>query len=308
MPDGTLPAEDAPSLRGLMRRAAGLERRGAFDAASVVYRDVLRRFPGNTRARAGLTAIEATPPRLPRARTAKDSVALAALVAASKARRHDEVIALAPALIEVYPDTALLHSTYGAALSAQGRGGEALRHLRHAFRLRPDHAEGAYNLGVALQAMKRWSEAISAYATAVERDPGNADALNNLGAVFMTLGDYPSAFTAFDRAVAARPDLVEAWNNRGHARQNLGDIAGAIADFEAALKRDPGHVKVYFNIGHALKLIGQGDGARACLWEVLKLDPTEARAARELATMAKGEEAADLEKLVAAMLGSGTAP
>lgn len=307
MPDGTVPPKP-PGAARLLREAEVRAAAGAPDGAAALYREVLRRWPGNAQAKAALAAIEARPPSLPRGRTHGEDAALAALAAASKAGRSGEVVGLAAPLLESHPEAAILHAILGVALTALGQGERAVACLSRARALRPDHAETAYNLGVAFHGLDRWGEAIAAYGAATALDPGNARAWNNMGGVFQAGGDHASALQAFDRAVVADQGLVEARNNRGHARQLLGDIGGAIEDYEAALARSPGDVAVYFNIAHAMKLIGEADAAKTCLGEVLKLDPGEAKAARELAVMVRGGEAAALRPVVEAQLAPANPP
>ena len=307
MPDGTL-SPKTPGAARLLREAKARAAAGAPDGAAALYREVLHRWPGNDRAKAALAVIEARPPSLPRGRTEGEETALAALAAASKAGRAAEVVELAAPLLESHPEAAILHAILGVAFTSLGQGERAVASLARARALRPDHAETAYNLGVAFHAMDRRAEAIAAYGVATALDAGNARAWNNMGGVFQAGGDLATALQAFDRAVAADPGLAEARNNRGHARQLLGDIGGAIEDYEAALARAPGDVAVYFNIAHAMKLIGEADAAKTCLGKVLKLDPGEAKAARELAMMVRGGEAAALRPVVEAQLAPANPP
>src|SRR6185503_7832338 len=88
--------------------------------------------------------------------------------------------------LEVYPDQAAVHSTFGVALLEAGNANESLAHLQKAIALDPANSDAHYNLANTLLYLMRPQEAVAEYQRAFEMNPKDAEALNNLAWVLAT--------------------------------------------------------------------------------------------------------------------------
>ncbi len=118
----------------VLRKAAALAGNGRAAEARCLYDEILRRYPANHRAAAGLKAVstittDAMPPR--------EGAALIALYNQGKCQ---EVIARAAALRRRYAPTPLLHTVEGAAHAKMGQFDRALSCHDRALSLEPAFA------------------------------------------------------------------------------------------------------------------------------------------------------------------------
>ena len=67
------------------------------------------------------------------------------------------------------------------ALTVQGRIEDAVNSCKRALGLKPNYAEGYYNLGNFLTKLDRFADAVEAYACAIALRPDYADAHYNMG-------------------------------------------------------------------------------------------------------------------------------
>ena len=115
--------------------------------------------------------------------------------------------------VAVTSDNWLALNNLGAALSRQGRHGEAAPHFAAALRLRPDYTEALFNLGAALAGQGRYGEALSVYRRVLAQQPAFAEAHNNIAIAYAETGDVARARFHFREAIRLRPDYREALRN-----------------------------------------------------------------------------------------------
>jgi predicted Zn-dependent protease len=88
-----------------------------------------------------------------------------------------------------------------------GRQEQATEALRKAVQLRPEFAEGHYELARALEHAGRTAEAIAEYKASVERDPALAESQYRLSLLYRKQGDIARAdlaLAAFKKAQSAQ--------------------------------------------------------------------------------------------------------
>jgi tetratricopeptide (TPR) repeat protein len=146
---------------------------GRPDEAEAIFRDLVRRQPGNGRHLGCLADL---------------------LKAGHRAEEAGEILDRAIAAnreaIRLKPDDARAHYNLGNALVFKGRFDDAIAAYREAIRLRPDLAEPHYNLGSALVSEGRLDDAITAYREAIRLEPDDAEAHCNLGQVLRKKGTF----------------------------------------------------------------------------------------------------------------------
>lgn len=126
---------------------------------------------------------------------------------------------------------------------AQGRHADAAALLRQALALRPDHADGWFNLGYVLRQTRAYPDALSAYAEALRLGVGGAEAVHvNRAAI---LSEYmertDEAAAELRAALAINPGFLPAWLNLGGLMEDVGDAEAAADAYAEVLRRAPGN-------------------------------------------------------------------
>jgi protein O-GlcNAc transferase len=211
--------------------ALTLHQSGDFDAARKMYRQILRKEPGNAHALHLLGLMDF-----------QQGDYAGAMAQISRA-------------INLNPRNPAFHSNLANVHQRLGDQEEALSGYARAIALKPDYAEALYNQGVTLQALGRYAEAAASHKLALTFAPSDADTHCGLGAALQALGQHLLALEHFDRALALNPASAVACCHRGNVLRDLGRLAEA--SYSSALALQPDIVEAYANRGHVLQ--EQGD-------------------------------------------------
>lgn len=297
----------AGSVDKILLAARGHAKRGDFAQAEALYREVLGRFPGNKRAKAGLEALAQASKAKPASGPPRALVQQ--LMGLMQAGRNRELVAQANRALGMFPDATLLLEFRAAGLGALGDHAGAAETYRNLIALRPDHADTHGNLGNELMELGRFEEAIAEFDRVLALRPGDPVALNNQGNAFLALGREAEARTRFEAALEAAPNDVRMLKNPGDLMPAQGDFAAARSRLETGLSVDPRHVFVLNNLGNVLLAEGDMAGARARFEAALAADPSYAEAWWNLSRLhrftADDPLLAQLEAQVAAQGHSG---
>ncbi|MBT3295583.1 MAG: tetratricopeptide repeat protein [Verrucomicrobia bacterium] len=214
--------------------------------------------------------------------------------------RYAEAVRHLRSALRIQPDHVEAHNNLGNALHALGRPLEAIPHYREALRLKPDYAEAHNNWGMALYATGRPQDAISHYQQALQLDPGRVEAHYNLGVALAAAGRLQEAIPHYQQAVQLKPDHAEAHNNLGNALLTLGHLQAAIPHCREALRIKPDMAEASFNLGNALLALGQPREAVEHYRHALQLKPDHAEAHNNLSIALR-----DLGMIDREMIGEG---
>src|SRR5215471_9182173 len=190
-----------------------------------------------------------------------------------------DTIARAVALNDRVPDW---HYNLAFALSALGRGAEAIAHYRKAVALKPDYVEAHMNLGNALKAEGQTDPAIACYRQVIALRPGAMEAHYNVANVFAEQGRWAEAAEAYERALVLKPDLAQAHTNLGIVLAAQAKLGEAAARHRQALALDPNLVEAHVNLGKVLAEKDRREEAVACYRRALAIDPNHAAAHNNL--------------------------
>ena len=196
-------------LEAALRQAKTHGKQGRTFEAEIIYQDILRRFPGNVRARKALTGLQATP-----------------------GGQTDPKAMFAEAL----------------RLQRSGNAQAALEIYAKLLAVAPDHADTLNNLGVLLTNTGETEAAIAACQRAIAAQPDLARAHNNLGVAYRKSGDIVAAMSAFSKALDLDPDSPEVLNNLGTALKSVGHAGPAADCLKRALVLRPGYADCAKNL------------------------------------------------------------
>jgi tetratricopeptide (TPR) repeat protein len=128
--------------------------------------------------------------------------------------------------IQLGPNNAEIHYSYGNFLVAMGRTDEALVELRNALQIDPSSLNVQTNIGWALYISGRMDEAASQIRQVIARDPTFARAHLNLGEILEEQGRHEEAIASIQRARELSKDPL-AEMALGHALASAGRRADA---------------------------------------------------------------------------------
>lgn len=228
----------AIKVESLMKAARSAEKAGQYPAAQHAYLSVLAAYPGNPRARASLADLER---RLGPvyAALSPPPTELARLVALLEANQPGTALTAITELLPSFPTAYFLHNLAGAAHEALGDPARAAQSYQAALALKPDYADGHYNLGNAQAALGDPAAAEAAYGLALVLRPDHVASHRNLGALFESWGRHDRAADAYRRAAEIDPGDTEAWLGLGHALLALRQYPDAAAAFARVLAAQP---------------------------------------------------------------------
>ncbi len=126
---------------------------------------------------------------------------------------------------------------------------KAASEYREALKLRPEVAEGWFNLGIDLYALKRDDEAITAFQQALKRKPGLVGGNFFLGLAYLRMNQYQKAVGPFKKAIVENPKELKAYINLSVAYAELGEETDAAAVLEKANQVFPHNLEVLYNRG-----------------------------------------------------------
>lgn len=158
-------------------------------------------------------------------------------IAALRAGRVSEAVALLRQVTAQRPNSPDAHNDLGAALDGRMEFPEAIEHYQHAVRLRPGFFQARCNLASALMKIGELGEAESHCRHVLDEAPRYADAHNLAGALRLERRDPAGAIECLDRAIALDPNHIESHANRGVALLTLGDLPAGWAECEWRRKR-----------------------------------------------------------------------
>jgi len=209
----------ARATQPVLQQAMALHQAGEVERAMEMYRDVLRREPGQADALHLLGAALWQKGELPEA---------------EKLMRR---------AIGIWGREPGYFADLGGLLNQKGDFGASIAAYKAALKLDPRHAnarEGLANCygrqGFELSKTFQWPEAEAAYNKLLELRPGDAAAFNNLGEIVHHAGERRRAEDYYSRALDVKPDYDIVRFNRGICRLAQENLPGGWADMAASTR------------------------------------------------------------------------
>lgn len=212
-------------------------------------------------------------------------VALAALVVLTRGQvaLWSDSVTLFTHAIAVTDGNWAMRNNLGGVLSREGKSDAALAQFEEVARLRPEFAEGQYNLALELANRGSLPEAIDRYQRALRLRPDYVEAHYNLGNALLHAKRLDDAIREYGEALRLRPGDARAHNNLAIALARAGRDPEAIEHYREAVRLEPGFAEAHFNLGGALVRAGRPEEALEELRAAVRARPdyVEAREAAE---------------------------
>ncbi|MBB93023.1 MAG: hypothetical protein CML68_00230 [Rhodobacteraceae bacterium] len=288
------------SVARALTEAKAAARRGDIPAARDLYLDVLDRFPGNRKARAGLLALD--DPGEQDARIARKIRSLHALFnAGSYAMALDG----AQAVLKDAPQAALALDLAAACLRRLDRPDEALPIYRARIETDPDNGELWKLCGSTLIEMMRLTDAAECMVMATRLAPDVIDNWMRLANCHQRRGDNPAAFESLTQALGRDPQNPAALDQLGQVLRDMGRTDLALDAHEQALTLSSAPTersRIEANIGVILSANGDTTGAGARYRSALRTHDGNIHALLNLASLAQPEDLAEVRNRALGLL------
>jgi predicted O-linked N-acetylglucosamine transferase (SPINDLY family) len=213
---------DSPQIN-LFNQAFALHRRGEFEAAQKIYKEILQSDSKNA-----------------------EVLHLLGVIALQK-KDFPSAIKFISQAIEINPQMSVAFNNLGAAYKEQKDYVKALESLQCALKLDPVSADALSNIGNIYSDEKKYSLAMDFYYRAIKANPHHADAYYNRGNIYLHSHKYALAVGDYNRALEFDPGITDAYLNRGLAYKKMGNYQAALTDFSQVVKMQPGYAEAYYH-------------------------------------------------------------
>ena len=158
---------------------------------------------------------------------------------AAKSKTPAEAIAAYTAVIQVFPNDAIVYNTRGMYLLGLGQHQQALADFSKAVELNPEFTEAHINRGFAMMEAGNWQAADAVLTQALTIDPKHTGALSLRGQCRMNIGRTADGLQDFNQIVQAAPTSASSYADLGFAQFFAGEYVGANMSFSKAMELDP---------------------------------------------------------------------
>ena len=188
--------------------------------------------------------------------------------------RADAALAKVAGILASRPDFLAARLSAATILTANNRGGEAVRLLREAPSDDARSPAWLTKMGQAFAAAGDLSAARTCLERAAALGDANTDALNSLGIVQIQLGERERARRTFARVLDVDPSATGTWYNLALLEMEARQPTEAAAAFRKVVAIDPSHAGAWQGLGAALA--ARDPAAAADAWRrAVDLDPQD---------------------------------
>ncbi len=159
---------------------------------------------------------------------------------------------------------------------------EALRLAREGVKLSPKDEITSVNLGYIYLQLNLVDAAITEYKRLISINPSTWRSFYNLGCAYTAQNKFAEAALAFRKAKRIDPKFTPAFNNQGLCLWRMKEYAEAIKAFKKAAEIDPYFLDTLFNLGSVYKIMGRYREAKNEFEKILKINSAYADAQDQL--------------------------
>ena len=190
---------------------------------------------------------------------------------------YEDAVSICKNLINLAPDNALYHNTFGVILHKMKRYDEALVETKKAVELEPDNAEYRDAIGITLGCIKRYDEAFVEHRKAIELNPNIAKYHNNLGVTLHEMRRYDEALIEKQKAVELEPDNAKYHDSLGITLHEMKRYDEALIEKKKAVELEFDNAEYHYYLGITLGYMKRYDKALVELQKSVELDPDNAK-------------------------------
>jgi len=173
-------------------------------------------------------------------------------------------------LLKRYPIEADLHLFLGMSLLRLRDPQAAIRAIKKAIDINPNHVEAHTLLGyVELEIRGDADAAIREYRKVIELKASSAEAHSNLAVALKKRGDLDEAIVSLNKAIELKPDFAAALTTRGGVYAEQAKWPEARRDFEQALKLNANDDGALYGLSQAFREAREYAGAQGALSELI---------------------------------------
>lgn len=229
-------------------------------------------------------------------------------IAHSQIEEFDRAISVFKQVLKLNPRFPEGHNNLGSAFRQNSDLENAEIHFKLAIELNPNYLDAYLNLGNLYVDRKDYVESIKIFKSALLMNPESCQVHNALGNVYMEIGNFQDALRSVEHAISINPEYVEAYNSKGSVYLKEGRLQEAIEYFNKAISLKPEFSSAHNNLGKALIESDNMDTAAEAIKRALAFDPNNAESYNNLAIVLRANSRFDeamlqLEKAVELMPG-----
>ncbi len=143
-------------------------------------------------------------------------------------------------LIELLPDSDLLHYNLGLLYYETGDYEKAFIHYSNARKLRPHDPDIVFNFSLCLKKLGRFQDAILSFIEFTSNSPDEVDGFYNLGNCYREIKEFEKAVKAYQHSLKIDPNHLSANKNLAYVHHLLGDTGNAATLHRHILTLEPG--------------------------------------------------------------------
>ncbi|MDH6258165.1 glycosyltransferase family 41 protein [Bradyrhizobium sp. BR13661] len=266
----------------MLQRAMSLHQSGNLVDAGRLYRQVIRKSPGNIHALHYLGAIEAAAGNIERAKslmarslsTSPPNLMFVENYATllCQAGDFENAILVCRKGLQLNKTSAILLLNSGMALFKTGQLPDALRQFDELLLLHKEHLGALNERGSVLASMKQHEAALESFGRALMVDPGFVDAHINSGTVYWNLQRYEEALACYSKAASLNPGAAIAWLGCGSVASAFKRYDEALAAYDKAIAIDPSLSEAWLARGNLFFSLTRYDEATAAYERALSLN------------------------------------
>lgn len=132
-----------------------------------------------------------------------------------------------------------------------------------------------FSYGVALFQHGYLDQAEKSFQQVIAVKPDNAEGYYNLGTLNLRRNNFEQARYYLEKTLQLRPNYPEAWNNLGMMAAQQGRPGQAIQDFQQSLQLRPAYATALLNLGNVYRRQRDFGKAEDCLSRALKIQPDD---------------------------------
>ncbi|MDA8802634.1 tetratricopeptide repeat protein [Amylibacter sp.] len=259
------------SIQKNIRQAEKYIKIREFSKAEVIYKEILKKFPKNSKAILALNTLKT----LHKNKSAGEykKVKIQELYKHYNRNEFTFVLQKAHELSKLYTKEIDIYNIQGAANAAMNNFQKAIGYYLKITKINPNSETAFFNIAVMYDSLNLPEDAIENYYKAIKNQPIYADAYNNMGSAYIKINKPDKAMEAYNKVIQLVPNHAYAHNNIGNIYMTEQSFDKAIKAFKMAIFFNPNYADAYNSLGEAYLNMKNITEAHKAFEKVLIINP-----------------------------------